>query len=182
MTNLISPIETERLILREFQEKDWETLYEYGHKEEFYRFLPIPKQTPETTQEFVKQALENQQKSPRVHYQFIIIFKPEEKVVGTCNIFIADSDNKLGRRGMAVNPVYWNKGIATEAGKAILRFGFQELGMHRIFAMCDVDNKASAKVMEKCGMKYEGTLREDSLVRGEWRDSLLYAILEDEIS
>ncbi len=181
MTQLISPIETKHLILREFREEDWEALYEYGHREEFYRFLPIPEQTPETTKEFVAQAMANQQKSPREHYQFVIVFKPEEKVTGTCNIFIADAGNKTGRRGMAVNPDYWNRGIATEAGRAILKFGFEELGLHRIFAMCDVENRASARVMEKCGMKYEGTLRDDALVRGEWRNSLLYAILESDI-
>ena len=52
--------------------------------------------------------------------------------------------------------------------------------MHRIFAYCDVDNIASARVLEKTGMQREGLVRHDVLMRGQWRDSYLYAILEDD--
>jgi RimJ/RimL family protein N-acetyltransferase len=60
----------------------------------------------------------------------------------------------------------------------MVAFGFDELRLHRIYATCNAENLASARVMEKLGMKYEGKLRENALERGRWRDTLLYAILE----
>jgi RimJ/RimL family protein N-acetyltransferase len=62
----------------------------------------------------------------------------------------------------------------------LLRFGFREMHLHRIFATCDPRNLASARVLEKIGMLYEGRMREVMLIRDGWRDSALYAVLEDE--
>jgi RimJ/RimL family protein N-acetyltransferase len=59
-------------------------------------------------------------------------------------------------------------------------FGFETLALHRISATCDVDNVASARVLEKLGMKREGHIRHTARRKGEWRDSYLYAILEPE--
>ncbi len=75
---------------------------------------------------------------------------------------------------------FWEKGYATEASRALMDFGFAELGLHRIFATCDPANTASAHVLEKLGMKREGRLREHKWSKGKWRDSFLYAMLEQE--
>jgi ribosomal-protein-alanine N-acetyltransferase len=80
--------------------------------------------------------------------------------------------------GYALHPDYWGKGYATEAAQAIVNFGFKHLKMHRIWATCDVKNKASEKILKKCGMKKEGRLRSHMLLHGHWRTSYLYAILE----
>jgi len=69
---------------------------------------------------------------------------------------------------------------ATEAARALLTFGFGQLRLHRIFATCDPANTASARVLEKIGMQREGLLREHEWVKGRWRDSFLYAILDHE--
>jgi len=68
----------------------------------------------------------------------------------------------------------------TEAAQIIVGFGFEELSLHRIYATCDPANVRSAKVMEKLGMRWEGHFREHQFVKGTWRDSLLYAVLEHE--
>jgi len=81
-----------------------------------------------------------------------------------------------------MRPEYWSRGIGTEAAGALIRFGFEKLGLHRIIAKCDPMNMASWRVMEKTGMRREGRLRENVKIRGEWRDSLLYSILEHEHS
>lgn len=74
-------------------------------------------------------------------------------------------------------PGAWGQGYATEAARAILEFGFAELGVRRIWATCRPENVGSCRVLEKIGMVREGHLREHVLIRGEWRDSLLYASL-----
>ena len=64
--------------------------------------------------------------------------------------------------------------------RALLRFGFDGLGMHRIYGDCVADNAASARVMEKSGMRREAHLREQAWFKGRWWDSVIYAVLEDE--
>ena len=67
-----------------------------------------------------------------------------------------------------------------QAARGLLAFGFETLGLHRIAATCDTGNVGSARVLEKIGMRREALFREDSLLRGRWRDSFLYAVLEHE--
>jgi RimJ/RimL family protein N-acetyltransferase len=74
----------------------------------------------------------------------------------------------------------WGQGYASEATCALLAFGFTTLGLHRVFATCDPDNRASVRVLQKLRMQQEGHLRENTWMRGTWRDSLLYALLAQE--
>jgi RimJ/RimL family protein N-acetyltransferase len=108
------------------------------------------------------------------------MLKSDGQLIGGCRLNIADAKSRQGRIAYLFNRNYWGRGYATEATAAIIAFGFEQLGMHRIFATCDVKNFASARVLEKVGMRREGLRREDELLRGEWRDSYLYAILEQE--
>jgi len=79
-----------------------------------------------------------------------------------------------------VHPRLWGQGIATAAARELLRIGFREHGRHRIFATCDPRNLASAAVLRKVGMRYEGRMRGTAYIRDGWRDSDLYAILVDD--
>ncbi len=71
-------------------------------------------------------------------------------------------------------------GFATEVSQMLIRIGFEELNLHRIFATCDPRNIGSKKVLEKNKMTKEGRIRESLLLKDGWRDSLLYSILEQE--
>jgi RimJ/RimL family protein N-acetyltransferase len=82
--------------------------------------------------------------------------------------------------GYCFNKTYWGKGYATEAVRALLEFGFNRLTLHRISANCDPSNVASNRVLMKAGMKLEGRLRENLRVKGRWRDTMVYGILERE--
>lgn len=75
---------------------------------------------------------------------------------------------------------YWGRGYATEAATALVAFGFDELGLHRVFARHMTINPASGRVMQKAGMTYEGVRRHDMRRLGEWRDVAFYSILESE--
>lgn len=80
----------------------------------------------------------------------------------------------------AVHPRRWGQGIATAAARELLRVGFSEHGRHRIFGTCDPRNLASAAVLRKIGMRYEGRMRGTTYIRDGWRDSDLYAIIVDD--
>ena len=73
----------------------------------------------------------------------------------------------------------WGQGYASEAARAMVRFGFEDLGLHRIWAECIADNRRSIRVLEKAGLQLEGRLRDKVYFKGRWWDTLLFAILED---
>ena len=77
-------------------------------------------------------------------------------------------------------PQFWGMGLATRIAKALLRIGFEELKLHRIWAGCQVDNAASEKVMKKIGMSKEGEMRAARFKNGRWHNALRYAILAEE--
>ena len=80
--------------------------------------------------------------------------------------------------GYCIGHDFWNKGITSEALSAVIQFLFEEVGLHRIMAKHDVENPASGEVMKKCGMTYEGRLKEYYLRQdGTYSDSLVYGIL-----
>ena len=70
--------------------------------------------------------------------------------------------------------------MITEASAAILEFGFTTLRLHRVFAQTTSDNAASIRVLERLGMQQEGRLRDNECFKGNYRDTLLYGLLEDE--
>ena len=76
-----------------------------------------------------------------------------------------------------LSPAHWGKGLATEAVRRVLQFGFERIGLHRVEAELDPRNTASARLLERIGFRYEGLLRERWWVYEEWCDSALYGLL-----
>jgi len=171
---------TERLILREFDETDWQAVHNYASNPEVVRYRHWGPNTTKETQEFIRRSIVCQKEQPRRNYTLAIILKADEKLIGGCGIHISDPENRKGWIVYCLNRLFWGCEYATEVAKALLRFGFLQLGLHRIFATCDIKNIGSSKVLEKISMRREGHLREHELLKGSWRDSLLYAILEHE--
>jgi RimJ/RimL family protein N-acetyltransferase len=101
-------------------------------------------------------------------------------VVGSVRITIDDAANRSANIGYIFRSAYWGRGFASEGCAAILRIAFTVLGIHRLWAVCDVRNAASRRVMEKLGMRQEGTLVQNQVTRDGWRDSAIYAVLSTE--
>ena len=99
-------------------------------------------------------------------------------VVGDCVLFWCGEGQ--AEVGYVLNPAYYGHGYATEAVGVMLRLGFEDLGLHRIAARCDARNTASARVMERAGLRREAHLVQSEFVKGEWTDELIYAILRRE--
>ena len=98
--------------------------------------------------------------------------------VGCCGIFPKEDVARMNAEvGYWIGEEYWGKGIATQALKLITAYGFDELGMNRIYASVFIPNKASARVLEKGGFTYEGTHRESVLKNGQYFDELFYSLL-----
>lgn len=173
-------LETERLLLREFTEPDWEAITAYQNDPRYLRYYHWTERTAEDVQAFVKMFLDQQNERPRRKYQFAVVVKERGQIIGNCGIRVNDPELREANIGYELAPQHWGSGYATEAAMEILRFGFAELGMHRIWAETIADNTGSAHVLEKLGMRQEAHEREKEWIKGRWYDSLTYAILDHE--
>lgn len=173
-------LETERLILRDFVEEDWQRAFEYESNPLYLRYYEWTERTPEGVREFIDRFLAHQQQKPRIKYQLAMVLKSNHLLIGSCGVRMDKADAVEANIGYELDPDYWNQGYATEAAHAIVDFGFQHFGVHRIWAECIADNIGSAHVLEKLGMKLEGRLRENNYFKGRWWDTLIYGILAPE--
>jgi [ribosomal protein S5]-alanine N-acetyltransferase len=169
---------TVRLTLRDLRDSDFERVHAYATDLEVVRYLDWGPNSAEDTRSFLALARDAREASPRTAYHLSIAVRTDDRVIGGCRIEIRDAASSGADLGYVLDRAHWGHGYATEAGRALLAFGFERLGLHRIWARCDIRNTASARVLEKVGMRPEGLLRHDVRRKGEWRDSFLYAILE----
>ncbi len=176
------PLETPRLILREFKKGDLKAVHAYSSLDEVSRYLVWGPNTLNQSKEAIDGFLDDQRARPREIFDVAITLKPKREVVGGVGIRITDRDNLTGELGYTLHPEFWGFGIATEASYAMLEAGFSMLGLQRIVAHCDQRNKASARVMERLGMRREGAFRASKHIQGEWRDEFLYAMLAEDFS
>ncbi|WP_421378506.1 GNAT family N-acetyltransferase [Bacillus salacetis] len=170
-----------RIILRELQEDDWLGIHDYASQEQASRFQPWGPNTEEETKIFVQEALDEAKKNPRNRFFFVIQGIQNNELLGAVELNISDFHNQAGDIGYIINPKNWGEGFATEAAQLVLRYGFEVLKLHRIYATCSPENAGSARVLEKVGMTKEGTMRDHLKMKDGWRDSSLYSILENEI-
>jgi len=175
-------LETARLILREYQESDFESVHKYASDPEVVRYMEFGPNTETDTMYFIRSQIQHQNEQPRRVFDLALVSKAEAQLIGACSIVVANPQNREGFIGYILNKDHWNQGYITEAADEIIKFGIKELRLHRIYATCHPDNIGSYRVMEKIGMRREGLLREDKFVRGHWRDSLIYSILEHEFT
>jgi RimJ/RimL family protein N-acetyltransferase len=109
-----------------------------------------------------------------------IVLKADAKVIGNVEMVVRSQSWRQAEIGWALKVAYRGAGYATEAARRMIGFGFEDLGMHRIYAECDPENRASLRMMERLGMRWEAHLREVTYVRGAWHDRIVYAVLARE--
>ena len=173
-------IEAERLVLREFRWDDWESVHEYAVDPEVYHYMPWGPNSEDETRAFVERAIASRHRDPRLHFELAVTVRENGRLIGGAGIRAADESFRAADMGYCLRRDAWGLGFGTEASKGLIGFGFKRLGLHRIWATCDTGNARSARVLEKAGMELEGTMRDDTWLRGQWRSSLLYSILDSE--
>ena len=171
--------ETDRLILRRLLPKDALDMYSYARRPETSEFLLWePHPSLSYTEDLIR-FLQKEYATGK-YSDFAIILKDGGKMIGTVGFTSYDEKNSVAEVGYVISPDHWHKGIATEALKAILGIAFCELKVQRVEAKYMPKNVFSGKVMDKCGMTYEGTARSRMLVKGTFRDIAYCSILKDE--
>lgn len=166
---------TERLVLREWTEGDFADVHAYATDPDVVRYVSFGPNSEEETRAFLRDSVNAAQVECRTSYTFAVIRRSDGRLIGGAGLGLKDSTK--AELGYVLRPDAWGHGYATEAARALVQFGFGELGLHRIFAICVPANVGSARVMEKVGMRYEGCLRDNMFARGEFMDTLCFAVL-----
>jgi RimJ/RimL family protein N-acetyltransferase len=171
--------EGERLVLREFRDDDFEAVHAFTSDPDVVRYLPWGPNSEDDTRRFLARAHGYRAGDPRWIFELAVARREGGEVIGGIGLHRDGSNAVMAYSG---GRSAWGRGYATEAAGLALGFGFRELELHRIWAVCDPENSGSARVLRKLGMRQEGHLREAVQIRGEWRDSLIFAILRSEWS
>jgi RimJ/RimL family protein N-acetyltransferase len=169
-------IETERLILRALAISDASAVHAYARHKEVAATtatIPHPYSLEEATA-WIGRVIEHVKKGDA--FNFGIALRASDEIIGSIDLRVEGS-NKAADLGYAIGPAHWNKGYVTEATRAVIAYGFDELGLNRIHAHHFATNGASGRVMEKVGMRCEGTMRERFCKWGEFVDTVHWAIL-----
>lgn len=173
-------IETDRLLLREFAKGDWEAVLAYASLGSVARFMSFGPFSEGDARRFVRNAVSAARRRPRHDFVLAIVPDGAEQPAGVIHLGRRTVESMEAELSFALHPRFWGRGFVPEASRAMLAFGFETLALHRIFAECHPDNLASARVMEKIGMRYEGTFRQKRWIKGKWWDIAHYAILDFE--
>jgi [ribosomal protein S5]-alanine N-acetyltransferase len=166
--------------LREFERSDARAVLRWTGDPEAVKFVPLGPFDAVGVDGYLAQLLDEARERPRAGYTLAVVEHASQEVVGSVALGV---DSRVHRRvelGYILRRDAWGRGLATEAAALALDFAFERLGANRVWAVCDPENAPSIGVLEKLGMSREGHLRQDMLIHGEWRDSLLYAVLADD--
>ena len=174
-------IETKRLILRQFTMDDAEAMYtNWASDPAVTKYLTWQcHETLETTKAVIQEW--TAQYDRKDYYQWAIEYKDIHEPVGSISVVHIYNDVACVEAGYCIGKKWWHKGITSEALNAIIHFLFQEVEVNRIEAIHDIHNPYSGKVMQKCGMRYEGTMRQYARNNTGICDVCMYAILKEDI-
>lgn len=172
-------INTDRLRLRPFRLEDAPTVQRLAGDWDVAKMtLNIPHPYEDGMAEQWIEAVRAGMKNGDI-VTFAIVSKTDDALVGAVSLRV-NKASRWAELGYWIGKPYWNNGFGTEAARALVEYGFCELGLNRIQARHMIDNPASGRIMQKVGMTREGTLRQAGFRGGSFHDLVLYAILRDE--
>lgn len=177
---MVFSLTTERLLLEDMNGQDIVRLQELARNSLVMRYVFIWLENDEQVTGFLQHAIDESQRPDRRDYLLAIRIPGTGEFAGFAMLEIDPEQTSTAEIGYVLLPEFWNAGYASEILRALLAFGFDRLSLHRVYGKCDELNLASAHVMEKCGLAYEGTIREHVWLRDHWRSSRYYGMLAGE--
>lgn len=170
---VVVTVNTPRLQLRSFTESDFAWLHPIAASPEVTRYTDWGPNTAEQTREFLVAASQAGRGPDEFEWAVTLL---NGTGIGSAGLEVTSRGNRRASFGYMLDQRCWGHGYATEVAVALVGFA-QTLGMHRVEATCHPDNAGSVRVLEKAGLGLEGRLHDHLLVRGAWRDSLLFAVV-----
>lgn len=174
-------LKTKRLVLRKISLADYRDMYEYAKQPRVTKYLLWNEhESEEHTYDYIRSVISAYKKGD--FFDWAVTLADSGKMIGTCGFTSFDFEHGRVEVGYVLNPEYWNMGIGTEAVGAVIEFAFNEFDANRVEAHFIEGNNASLRVMEKCGMTFEGIHRQYMLVKGEYKNIGFAAITRDKFS
>ncbi|MFC9691502.1 GNAT family N-acetyltransferase [Kribbella sp. NPDC056951] len=175
------PLRTERLDLRAHRRDDLDDLLAFHSNPDIVRYVPWPVRDRELTREALEKKLTQDRLTEEGQWLVLAIeLRETGTVIGEVLLKWASEADRQGEIGYALHAGYHGKGYASEAAREMLRLGFEDLGLHRIVAVLDDRNTASAQLLERLGMRREAHHLQALWFKGEWGNEFVYALLKDE--
>lgn len=168
---------TARLRLREFVPSDLGWLQPITESTEVTRYTDWGPNKIEDTEAFLREAA-TYGRGPDAFAWAVVL--QDGTGIGSASLATTSTANRRATFGYMLDAARWGNGYATEVAQAVLQFARTGLGAHRVEATCHPENAASVRVLQKAGLQLEGHLHDHMLVRGSWRDSLLFAVVTPE--
>jgi [ribosomal protein S5]-alanine N-acetyltransferase len=172
-------IVSERLVIRDHLKSDLKAMHQWMSNHVTMKFLDWKTDSIDQTSDKLSEAMADAGSSNRKKYFFAVERRDSSKIIGEVG-FTVLSKNDFGgiaESGYFFIPQYWGQGFASEALITVNNFVFDELKLHKVVAGCDAENRASEKVMLKCGMIKEGEFKQHHFHRGKWCDRLKYGLV-----
>lgn len=173
-------IETQRLLLRRFSMNDAEFMFDnWESDEKVTEFLRWKTATDISETKIILEEWISGYEKPDF-YQWAIVLKEINEPIGSISVVGKNEMLDIVHIGYCIGSKWWHKGITSEAFSAVIPYFFDEIGVNRIESQHDPDNPNSGKVMQKCGLKYEGTLRQADWNNKGIVDACMYSLLKSE--
>ena len=172
-------LETDRLILRRYRVEDADDMFRnWAQSEAVTRYLTWqPYKSVDEARCYLQWIIDGYADNK---YNWMIELKESLEAIGAIDVISIREDIACCEIGYCLGERFWGSGYMPEAFKAVIRFLFEEVGMNRIQATHDLNNPKSGRVMEKCGLRYEGTMRQGSRNNQGLCDSVMRAILKED--
>ena len=179
MTINFSPfqnLETERLLLRRVIKSDLKEVKELRSNPETMKYIPRPLVTNDD-EGLAHITMIDEKIEANEGINWAITIKGDSRLIGIIGHYRIKPEHYRAEIGYMVLPEYHGKGLATEAVKLVVKYGFEVMKLHSIEAVIDPDNLASARVLEKNGFVKEAHLKENEFFNGQFLDSVIYSLL-----
>lgn len=168
---------TERLIIEDPIEHDLDNFRSIARDPDVMKYVLIWLENDEQIAAFHRRALDAVNPEGRLDYIASVRIMGTREFAGLSFIDIDPAQKSTAEIGCVLLPEFWGSGYALEILNSFVAFGFETLSLHRVFGKCDELNIPSARVMEKGGLRYEGTIREHVWLRDHWRSTRYYGML-----
>ncbi len=174
-------LRTPRLVLREFTADDWPAVNAYQQDPRYLRYYDRDGMPERQTQAMVQAFLVWQGERPRSKHQLAVTLAKSGELIGNVGLRRDHADDPLADMGYELSPTHWGRGLATEAVRAMVAWGFGEwAGLERIHAHCVAENEASARVLLKAGLRQEARLRDHQRFKDRFWDVLIFGMGRDD--
>ena len=171
---LALPIDTPRLRLRDFVQQDFDAIHAYSADPRVTKYLFFGPRDEESTAEYLDDLLASQNELPRTRFELAVEERESGRVIGACDLSLIERN--VVDLGYMLGLKDWGKGYATEVALALVDAAFFDLRADRVISTVDVNNKASIRVLEKVGMRWEAVFRKHRRAKNRWWDCHLFVL------